>query len=111
MVHITIFGYLFLRTNKNFDKNFQEMSTKINFHHPVVGIHKRRGDKVGKDRKHGEGAFVEENVYVDVAIKYFNRTFNNGVTKRIFVASDELDIYKMVQNVTRGLKFQYFHGR
>ena len=99
----------FLRINNEFNEYLEKYKIKVQFKHPVIGIHVRRTDKLKYEAKY----HLDE--YMSYAEDFYNKidlmNERNGLkikTKRhIYLATDELSVWKKEVNpwLEKGYKF------
>jgi glycoprotein 6-alpha-L-fucosyltransferase len=84
----------FVKLLPELDELVKATVRKMNFKNPIAGIHVRRTDKVG-----AEAWKIDVEIYMKHVEMYFDRIslFHKVEKRRVFVASDDLDVAKVVR--------------
>lgn len=89
-------GYLVLRPNEKFRKLFNDFAKNMDYRHPIVSMHIRRGDKIGR-----EAQFVPASKFLKASDTFYEKNFSKVTKRRIYVASDDKNITKELKSSTK----------
>nr|DAA64668.1 TPA_inf: alpha1,6 fucosyltransferase [Strigamia maritima] len=91
-----------LRPQPNLQANIDEMTDKLGFKKPIVGIHVRRTDKVGT-----EAAFHKLHEYMLHAGEFYQQLAlrQNVTERRIYLASDDPNVFAEAKRSFPGFEF------
>lgn len=84
-------GRMLLNPTSSMKNDIQAMKKQLNFSSPIVGVHIRRGDKIGT-----EAEFHSIDEYMVHVSEYFDIEeirLQRKVTRKVFLASDESSVF------------------
>ena len=94
-------GYLVLRLTPEMVKLMNLFKKGMNFNYPLISIHIRHGIQ----KVTNEASFVKEEVYMSVADYYFENYLPNIEKQRVYIASDNKDILKVLKEIRPNYEF------